>query len=137
MKQLILLLFIAAAVGCSSTNSNEPKSDKDSVLVSLTVDYEGILATQEFGGVKVANGTSVADALEILKSKSDKLIYSDTIYPQIGRFVSGFSGIESQDSKYWLYCVNGRMANKGVEEMKIERDSNIKWILTNDSDPCD
>ncbi len=138
MRAFILIVTIIFCWSCTNTDRKESgRESSDSIAVSLTVDYGDIKAKQEFEAITVASGTSVMETLEQMRKNSDNLIFGDTIYPQIGKFVTSFSGIENQDSKYWVYCVNGKMANKGVSELKLIEDSNLKWILTKDSNPCD
>ena len=55
----------------------------------------------------------------------------------LGHLVLGFNGVRNESPKYWVYCLNGAKANKGVDQMMIKNGDQITWYYTSEMKPCD
>lgn len=70
---------------------------------------------------KVTTGQSALEALEAtvpVKSKN---------YPGIGLRILGLCNVEPARGKYWALFVDGKYAETGIADLKIEKEIVIEW----------
>lgn len=109
-----LLLAIAIAVGSialiSNLNTDIPESSQN------------VQENKELVSYTAAAGETVLDQL---KTITDDVEVLDSTY---GEYVNSINGLKSGDQdKYWLFYVNGEMANKGAAEYVTEGGELIEW----------
>ena len=76
--------------------------------------------------------------LRFLVGENNKLFsFSDTLYSGMGHLLLSINGMEPSGSVFWFYCVNGKKANKGMDDYLLNEGDVVKWSLTDDNDPCD
>ncbi len=80
---------------------------------------------------------SVYDLLSKMTIETAGFQMIDTLYGELGHLVLGFNGVKNESPKYWVYCLNGAKANKGVDQMMIKNGDQITWYYTSEMKPCD
>ena len=62
-------------------------------------------------------------------------------YPGVGVFVTGLCGVAAPKGTFWALSIDGKRAEKGISELRIERPVRIRWELsrveTADRNPTD
>lgn len=127
MKQfaLITILTVASMVACSDKPA-QPEAGAGSE-VQLRVELPAaeaapIDAKLEFQG-------TVLDLMQ--KASDDKVLTFKKEGEGEQALITTIQGIgpsgEGDDSKYWIYAVNGKMANVGVGTMKVSGGDEVRW----------
>ncbi|MDG3132171.1 DUF4430 domain-containing protein [Streptococcus suis] len=117
MKKLSLLVLAVATLllgACSSTQDTK-KETTVQVVVQVTVDGKS-----EREEVTVAEGDSV---MEVLASQHQ--------VTEENGLITAIDGV-SQDTStntYWLYKVNGKMAEKGAKDVTVSNGDEIEFYL--------
>lgn len=108
---LVAFLSTVFLVACQQTDTDTEKQYQATVTIQLT--DEEIEKT-----VTVEEGDSVMDVLE------DNF----TVEENDG-FVTSIDGVGQDTTKgiYWMYDVNGEMAQKGAEEQLVEEGDEIRF----------
>lgn len=114
VSSLGLLLLSLCLVACGQA----AKEVEDKTYpATLTVVFEDKTDTKE---VMVEAGDSVMDVLEEHHKVDDE-----------GGFITAIDAVRQDPSTntYWLYTVNGEMAEKGAEEMQVAEGDEIRFYL--------
>ncbi|TCD46709.1 DUF4430 domain-containing protein [Streptococcus sp. X16XC17] len=107
---LVTLLFLGA---CHNQSSDGEKM----IPVAVTIEGNGKSRTQEF---QVEEGDSVMDVME-----------DNYDIEEDGGFITAIDGVSEDASKnlYWLYDINGKMAEVGAEEAVLKEGDKIAFRL--------
>lgn len=107
-----------------SGTASPSSSQKETIKVELVLDH-GTIKTYF---MEVPKGTSVYD---LLKEASTEHNFSlEVSYdPAYGAFIEEIDGIRnnSKEGKYWLYYLNGRLANMGASSQKLSPGDKVLW----------
>ncbi|MDE2399960.1 MAG: DUF4430 domain-containing protein [Patescibacteria group bacterium] len=97
---------------------------------------ENILPTQlktadiEVNGVKyqteISQNTSVYDFMDKLRTEG-KINFEDKTYVGMGKFIESINGIKNTGDKSWIYYVNGKEAQIGVSNYKMNPGDVVSW----------
>lgn len=84
----------------------------------------------EINGIKhqseISENISVYDFMNKAR-KEGKFIFKEKNYIGIGKFIEEISGVRSDGKKYWIYYVNGKKAQIGVSNYKINPGDVVSW----------
>ena len=72
-----------------------------------------------------------------LENQKQSFTVQDTVYGDLGHLIIGFDEVVNNGPKYWVYCLNGKKANKGVDLMYLESGDQINWYYTKESNVCE
>jgi len=72
---------------------------------------------------------SVYDFMSQLQNEG-KISFKEETYSGMGKFIEEINGIKNGD-KYWIYYVNGKKANIGVSNYKINPGDIVSWKYEN------
>ncbi|MGB3464034.1 MAG: DUF4430 domain-containing protein [Cyclobacteriaceae bacterium] len=134
-KVALFLLISVWLTGCDSETSRTKNVSTGPVKVSMIIDFEGDSDNLNIKDLEITGQSSVRELL-ILASDKQLLTFSDTLYSGMGHLLLSINQMEPSGSEYWFYCVNGKKANKGIDDFRLNDGDVIKWTLTADSDPC-
>ena len=126
IKKLILIIFLilvcAVLIRIYTTpakqNTNPSLIDKTSGVAILEINdikYQSEILGQ----------TSVSDFMEKLKVEG-KIDFKEKIYAGMGNFIDEINGIKN-GNKNWIYYVNGKKANIGISNYKINPGDVVSW----------
>ena len=127
-KWLLLLASTLVLVGCGQTTQTEEtastpvESSEQAVLaevtVSVTVDGEEIDEGEQV--LEVEEG---AILLDVMKEHYE--------LEEADGFISAINGYEQDEEagKYWLFDLNGEMAEVGAAELELSDDDLVEWKL--------
>lgn len=113
-----------AQVGSDSTAVEDTaalsgEASQDSILVSISIQEDGEDIPGAAKELTVEKGTSL---LEIMQ-ESYEIVEEDGMITSI----EGYEQVENE--KYWMYFVNGEMANEGAADYMPENGDEVKWTL--------
>lgn len=115
IKPIVLMSSLLLLAACDKGESSKAV-DSDDIKVTVSVKSEGEKAEEK--QVVVDKDDSVMDALEEgYEVEEDK------------GFVTEIDGHKQDPSKnlYWMYKVNGKMADKGAEEKVVKEGDKIEF----------
>lgn len=138
-KKILLLLALIAIIGIgaffafseknkkNTAENNPPSAPKKNIQkFKATLKINTGKDTLEYAE-SVEKGVS---GFEVLKKNSEEkgfsLEYKETAQ---GIFIEEINGVKNNPgtNQYWMYAVNGKMANVGISQYIIEEDSVIEW----------
>lgn len=124
MKKLNLLVLSATILvtltGCGSGKKNQTvESTQSSATVNITLKEDH----KEIDSKEV----SVKDETVLYNVLKDNYDIEDT-----KGFITSIDGYkqDEKENKYWLYTVNGKQAEKGVQETTVSDGDNIEFDLS-------
>jgi hypothetical protein len=129
----ILIVFIGTTVfyfSCVSLIATQQKSNLSTqpvgkeVKVKLTIN-DG--KSQKTYDKNLPIGSTVLDLLEQLhQTKKFSLSYQNS---QMGVFIEEIAGVKNDNkaNKFWLYKVNGKLANVGASGYVIQNNDIVEW----------
>ncbi len=127
-RSFAALLFACALAACGGSSSSSPGDQVD-----LTVPETAVLVTTDCGA-KVVLGKSSVPYGETAMRSLDRVadIESDS------GLVTAIEGVEQDADKnlFWLYYVNGKLAEKGAAEVKLAAGDVEWWDLHNWEKEC-
>jgi Domain of unknown function (DUF4430) len=127
-RSFAALLFACALAACGGNESSAPATQAATTQASAAV-----LITTDCGATLVTAKTPV-DAGETAMRSLDRVadIESDS------GLVTAIEGVEQNESKnlFWLYYVNGKLAEKGAAEVKLAAGDVEWWDLHNWKKEC-
>jgi hypothetical protein len=130
-RSFLVVLFVLLVAGCGSNESSEPTVSAGQVPTSATA----LLVTSDCGRTVVLKKTGV-DAGQTAMRALDRLTDIETASG--GKFVTAINGVEQDNKKKlaWLYYINGKAAQKGATEIKLEPGDVEWWDLHNYEQEC-
>ncbi len=130
-RSFAALLFACALAACGGTDSSPPATQAGSATQAEP--GAAVLITTDCGATVVTPKTPV-DAGETAMRSLDRVadIESDS------GLVTAIEGVEQVPDKnlFWLYYVNGKLAEKGAAEVKLEAGDVEWWDLHNWKKEC-
>lgn len=128
-KWLLLLATSLVLVGCGetatvdtteSTESIATTTDSELAVVDISVTVDGEVIADGAQEVEVEEGALLLDVM--------KEYYE---IEEADGFVSAINGHEqdTEAGKYWLYDVNGEMAEVGAAELELADGDLVEWKL--------
>ncbi len=134
-KLVVVILVIGILTGCENKKSQERQQSSGSINISMIIDFEGDQESIEIKSLELPAQSSIREAF--VEAKQKKLLdFKDTLYSGMGHLLLSINNAEPTGAEFWFYCVNGRKANKGIDGFKLNDGDNVKWALTEKSDPC-
>ena len=88
------------------------------IEVNVIVDFG---SSRKSKSLTVENGTSVFDVL----NRSFDIEFNE--YEGLGKMVVSIDGVSSNSTHYWLYWVNGELAQVGADSYFLTEDSEVEW----------
>ena len=135
--RILIYPLIASAIflsSCTSQSSNQYNSASDqSTFATVFVNFDSYKLT--FDSIDVKSEKTLFQVLDSLKDHG-QIQLADTAYGSLGHLILGFDGILNDAPKYWVYCLNGQKANKGVDLLVLEAGDQIDWYYTSESNAC-
>jgi ABC-type Fe3+-hydroxamate transport system substrate-binding protein len=130
-RSFAALLFACALAACGGNSSSAPATQAGSTTQAEL--GAAVLITADCGATVVTPKTPV-DAGETAMRSLDRVadIESDS------GLVTAIEGVEQDADKnvFWLYYVNGKLAQKGAAEVKLEAGDVEWWDLHNWKKEC-
>ena len=130
-RSFAALLFACALAACGGNSSSAPATQAGSATQAEP--SAAVLITADCGATVVTPKTPV-DAGETAMRSLDRVadIESDS------GLVTAIEGVEQDADKnvFWLYYVNGKLAQKGAAEVKLEAGDVEWWDLHNWKKEC-
>jgi hypothetical protein len=87
-------------------------------LITLEINNEKYQSQNE-------EGISIAGFMKKLKSEG-KISFTEKNYTGMGKFIESINGIKNGE-KNWIYYVNGKKANIGISNYKINSGDVVSW----------
>ncbi len=115
---VISLLSLTLLLACQSSKSTERSEKKEATYqVQLTVDFGDEVKEEKFTFKK---DETVMDLLQKHFKIEEK-----------AGMITAIDGVKQNEAEsvYWLYDVNGKMAEKGVKEQKLSDGDKIVFYL--------
>ena len=130
-RSFLVVLFVLLVAGCGSKESSEPTVSVGQAPTNATA----LLVTSDCGRTFVLKKTGV-DAGQTAMRALDRLTDIET--DSGGKFVTAINGVEQDNKKKlaWLYYINGKAAQKGATEIKLEAGDVEWWDLHNYEEEC-
>jgi uncharacterized lipoprotein len=129
-RSFAALLFVLALAACGGkTETSSPAETEPSAAAAA------VLVTTECGA-DVVKAKSEVDAGQTAMRALDRVAEIET--DSAGKFVTAIEGVEQDEGKKlaWLYYVNGKAADKGASEIKLEPGDVEWWDLHNWEKEC-
>jgi len=130
-RSFAALLFACALAACGGNSSSAPATQAGTTTQAEA--GAAVLITTDCGATVVTAKTPV-DAGETAMRSLDRVadIESDS------GLVTAIEGVEQDADKnlFWLYYVNGKLANKGAAEVKLAAGDVEWWDLHNWKKEC-
>ena len=131
--QLLLILFLALGLGSYLVNKGlERRPAKiDKPVVGLSdQESDHVKVILDFGDDKLAtySGISANNAFEALldavQSENLEVIYKSSDF---GVLVEEIAGVKNSKDSFWLYYINGQMAEVGADEYQLKKGDIVEW----------
>ncbi|MEI6280821.1 MAG: DUF4430 domain-containing protein [bacterium] len=114
---LDLLLYFSTA---TYKNSTVPLPQNTTITTAI-LEINGISYENSF-----PSQTTVYDFMSQLQSDG-KITFKDKTYTGIGKLIEEINGIKGGGGKFWIYYVNGKKAEIGVSNYKINNGDIVSW----------
>jgi Domain of unknown function (DUF4430) len=129
-RSFAVVVLVLLGCACGSKNEAEPAGTQ-----SAPTDGTAVLVTTDCGKSTVISKTPV-DAGQTAMRALDRV--ADIEADSGGKFITAIEGREQNNGKKlaWLYYVNGKAAQKGATEVKLEAGDVEWWDLHNYEHEC-
>jgi hypothetical protein len=130
-RSFATVLFVCALAACGGSSSSSPATQAGATTQAAP--QAAVLVTSDCGAEVVVPKTDVAadeTAMRSLDRVAD--VESDS------GLVTAIEGVEQDEGKnlFWLYYVNGKLAEKGAAEVKLAAGDVEWWDLHNWKKEC-
>jgi len=102
-------------------NQNLRIQNKNQETVNTVLEVNGISYYSE-----ISSPTTVYDFMEKLQEEG-KITFEGKTYPEMGIFIEEINGAKGTGDKYWIYYVNGKEADVGISNYKINTGDVVSW----------
>lgn len=109
-------LFILIALLSLFSGSCSKKTEKST---------RGVVKETSDSLVIVTIGVDSLNALQVLQQEHKPM----TVSSAMGTFVRGIDGIENDTKTFWLFEINGEMADKAADNIMTHAGDTIKWYF--------
>jgi hypothetical protein len=135
-KTAVIFVLLGLIIGCNAPSNQKEDGHvaKQSGFVSVFVNFGD--REEAFAEIKIDSSVSVYQLLSQMKQSGSSLQMMDTLYGDLGHLVIGFNGVKNERPKYWVYCMNGAKANRGVDDMMLKNGDQITWYFTSETSVC-
>lgn len=139
IQYLVFSFCLFFILSCSSTGKREKETYKEHPAdergtVKMVFNFG--VTDRVFTNVPWRKGQSVYDLLMQLDADILSFSVMDTLYGDLGHLILEIDQIRNSSPNYWVYCVNGKKANKGVDDYKLKDGDRVNWFYTSDPNPC-
>ena len=140
-KNTFILTLFVLLIGCSPSdkkagkNTAQVKEKEGRGFVSLFVNFGE--EVRRFPQIPWKEGQTVRDIMMQVEADVITLQVIDTLYGDMGHLIIGFTHVRNQSPNYWVYCINGMKANRGVDDLELKNGDRITWHYTSDDSPCE
>ena len=130
-KLILIIILLLICFGLLSVYKNPKKENSPLPNLPLTKGEEqgGGQIILEINNVKyeteISKEISVYDFMTKLQ-KEGKINFRAKNYPGMGEFIESINGIKNSD-KNWIYYINGKKAEIGVSNYKINNGDIVSW----------
>ncbi len=127
---LLVGLFFLLPVFSPEETKTIPEERAVKSVVSKSADLKTVKTTLEVndeayeGEIKTA--TSVYDFMKSLEIEG-KINFSERNYIGMGKIITAINGVKSNGEYTWIYYVNGKEADIGVSNYKINSGDVVSW----------
>lgn len=104
--------------------------DKEIQTQNFPKSAEPIKTTLEINNIKyeseIVGVISVYDFMDKLR-KEGKINFTEKTYVGMGKLIEEINGLKNNGDKYWIYYINGKEAQVGVSNYKINPGDVVSW----------
>jgi len=118
-----VLFFLAHKTNKENLHSSNlpPTKVEEQGANQATLNINGVIYEGE-----ITEKTSVYDFMSELQT-TGKINFTEKNYIGMGEFINGINGIKNNNSQSWIYYVNGKEAQVGVSNYKINGGDVVSW----------
>ncbi|MFY0600175.1 MAG: DUF4430 domain-containing protein [Cyclobacteriaceae bacterium] len=144
MNRNIFFFLFLITFSCSSPTKKEEstsgskkqfKKERGDVALNFNFGDETIA----FERVPWRSGLNLYDIL--MQQEADEITFEvqDTLYGDLGHLILGFNGIKNNGKENWVFCLNGKKSNRGVDQVDLKSGDIVDWYYVNgtSSTPCE
>ena len=123
-KFIVLLFLLITCIFLISFYRNTPNSpspivkgeskEKSQLIQDLNLTNE------------IVGETNVYDFMDNLRNEG-KINFTDKTYTGMGKFIDSINGVRGDGTQNWIYYVNGKKAEIGVSNYKINKGDIVSW----------
>ncbi len=126
---MLLLAGYFSITGKKEVKVENIKGEEDS---SLKSPQSSITATLEVNDKKYEGRISQNENIynlmeEIQNNKKNNFSFQSKEYPGMGQFIESINGVKNNRDQNWIYYVNGKKAEIGVSNYKVNNGDIISW----------
>ena len=118
-QETILVLKSIKTLNINAVETNIP--DDQTNTIQTTLQINGVIYKDQ-----IKKNTSVYDFMNQLKNEG-KISFTEKDYIGMGRFIDSINGIKNNNNMSWIYYVNGKEAQVGVSNYKINPGDIVSW----------
>lgn len=116
----IIMILLMILISCDAKNENIPPAGEIELSIVLPGTKTKTINT------RVKKGQTLLDVMQSLQEEQ-KLEFGAQ-KSNIGTLINSLSGIDNKKScPCWIYTINGRLANKGVDSIRPGAGDKIQW----------
>lgn len=130
---LAILIFVSILIQNKRLSKDEGTVLQNQSLISnqnIGKQEQEKQATLEINDEKynsqIENQTSIENFMNKLR-KEEKIDFKDKNYTGMGKFIEEINGVKNSGEKNWIYYVNGKKANIGISNYKINIGDIVSW----------
>jgi len=124
MLPLVILLVASITLVSTGVITFEmPEGKTENITVTLTIDTgEDVFNYQ----IQTDNSTAFG-VLEKARERTDLTFQADYNEKYQSHIINSINGVESTESKYWIFYINGKTASVGADQQYVEDGDIIKF----------
>ncbi len=125
---------ISSIIDETIETEKEPTEKQTNTENTIVVTQKTTQAYVEIEDVRhvsnIAKNTSVYDFMNKMKAEG-KINFKEKTYTGMGKFIYEINDVKNIGSKNWIYYVNGKKAQVGVSDYKINPGDVVSWKFEN------
>ena len=125
---------ISSIIDETIETEKEPTEKQTNTENTIVVTQKTTQAYVEIEDVRhvsnIAQNTSVYDFMNKMRTE-EKINFKDKTYTGMGKFIYEINDVKNIGSKNWIYYVNGKKAQVGVSDYKINPGDVVSWKFEN------
>jgi hypothetical protein len=133
----LVLIFVGILFLIPKLISREEKisiesapSNLNMVATEQNTSTKGVATTLQINGVsfqdEITEKTSVDDFMNKLQ-KEGKINFTEKYYLAMGELITSINGVANNNSQSWIYYVDGKEAQVGISNYKINPGDVVSW----------
>jgi uncharacterized protein YxeA len=128
---IIILIFLGLFFLIPHKNLKQGNNlVKNTPVINLSAQTQTIQTTLNINGVsykdEITEKISVYDFMSELQTEG-KINFTEKNYIGMGKFIDSINGIKNNNNMSWIYYVNGKEAQVGVSNYKINPGDVVSW----------